>query len=232
MKTIGKLSLIVVMLLSFLSVKAQHSQPLQFGVRGGINISNFGGDDIKLNDANTKMDDKTALVGYMAGITLDYELAPAVYLQTGLDFTTKGAKYETGTSGVSGSLKFTPMYLQVPVHVAFKLPITESTKIVLGGGAFAAYGVGGKVKSSINIGDSSADFPESDFFGDDTFKRFDFGLGINAGVELGKLTVGVGYDLGLANIAQSELKMGDITVSNDKNKVRTQNAYAAVGIRF
>lgn len=231
MKQISKFSLITLMLLSAFNINAQDEQPLQLGIRGGINISNFGGDDIKYND-NTKFDDKTALVGYMAGITLDYQLASAIYLQTGLDFTTKGAKFESGSNVLSGSLKYTPMYIQLPVHIAFKLPLTESLKIVLGGGGFAAYGVGGKVKSTLSSGDSNLNLPESDFFGDNTFKKFDYGIGINAGVELGKLTVGVGYDLGLANIAQNEFKMGDVSISNSKNKVRTQNAYAAVGFRF
>lgn len=227
MKAIIKSSFIAVFITLFcLSANAQDA-PVSFGIKGGLNMSNFGGDEI-----SKSVDDKNMIVGYQAGITLDYLLASSLYLQTGLEFTTKGAKYESSLSNVSGSIKCNPMYIQLPVHIAFKLPITDAFKVVVGAGPYAAYGVGGKIKSSVSTAGSNLNFPDTDFFGDNRFKKFDYGLGINAGVELGKLALMIGYDLGLANIAYSDIKVGDVTISDSKGKVRTQNAYATVGIKF
>lgn len=229
MKTIAKFLVMGSMLLSAITMEAQTDQPIEFGIRGGINLSNFGGKDIKLND-NTKLDDKTALVGYMAGITLDIPMTSMLYLQSGVDFTTKGAKHESDVANIT--FKSTPYYLQLPVHLAVKLPLGESSKFVVGAGGFVAYGLGGTFKTEGSIGSIDLKNTKEDFFGDNTYKRMDYGVGINAGFEVGKLTVGCGYDLGLANIAQNELKVGSTVISNSDNKVRTQNAYLVVGIRF
>lgn len=234
MKSMGKFLLVLAIMVAMsFSVRAQNedTNPVQFGIRGGVNLSNFGGSDIKV-DNNTKLNDKTALVGYMAGLTVDYRLATNLYLQSGLDLTTKGAKYSSNIAGANISLKSTPMYLQLPVHLAVKLPLDAGCKLVLGAGGFASYGIGGKVKGEGTIGSISIKGNDSDFFTANTFKRFDYGVGINAGVEIGVLTLGAGYDLGLANIAQNSLKIGSVTISNDKNTVRTQNGYLAVGVRF
>ena len=212
------------------AVAAQDS-PVSFGIKGGVNLSNFGGDALELKDGSLKYDDKNALVGFQAGITIDYQLASSLYLLTGLEFTTKGAKYESSLAGISTELKQTPMYLQIPVHIGFKLGITDATKLVFHAGPYAAYGIGGKTKVTGDLAGWTGE-TETDFFGDDTFKKFDWGLGLGVGLELGKLTFNVGYDLGLADIAQNEIKIGGVTVSNNDAKVRTQTAYATVGIKF
>lgn len=232
MKISGKLFLFFALAFaSAFRLGAQNSAPLQFGVRAGINLSNFGGSDIQLND-NTELNDKMALMGYMAGLTVDYALTDIVYLQSGLDFTTKGAKYKAGLSGAEASLRCNPMYLQLPVHVAAKIPVGNSLKVVLGGGPFVAYGIGGKVKGEGSMGEITIKGQEENFFDDNAFRRFDCGVGINAGFEFGNMSVGIGYDLGLANIARNTLNVGNIEIADKNYKVRTQNAYLALGMRF
>lgn len=223
-----KIMLLVAASLFVLStnLNAQNLKPISFGIKGGLNMSNFGGDDISKN-----VDDKNMILGFNAGVTLDYQLAGSLYLMTGLDFTTKGAKYDLLKVGNSTtSLKFNPMYVQLPIHLGFKVPLADDLNIVLRGGVFAAYGVGGKMKVDVDGDNSTTNLTEVDLFDDNGLNKFDFGVGLGAGVELGKLSLGIGYDLGLANI------LGDFSIDNttinDKNKVRTQNAFATVGIKF
>ncbi|MDR2954228.1 MAG: PorT family protein [Prevotella sp.] len=52
-------------------------------------------------------------------------------------------------------------------------------------------------------------------------KRFDFGVGLGAGAEFGKIGVGLGYDFGLANISDES-----------GFSIKTQNAYLTLGYKF
>ena len=98
-------------------------------------------------------------------------------LQSGLMFTTKGAKSKDDED----KMKVNMIYLQVPVHFAYKADITPGTRVVLHGGPFLAYGVTGKTK----IGNVSLDtFGKIEIEGEGLLevKRFDAGLGIGAGI--------------------------------------------------
>lgn len=199
MKTIIKSGLIAVALLVGISVNAQ-DKPLTFGVKAGINLANVGGD----------LDDTDAKIGFNAGVTMDYAFTPDIYLLTGLELTTKGFKVDGGDVG---EMKANLMYLQLPIHVGYKLAVTDATKIVFHAGPYVAYGIGGKTTLTL-LGEKG----KGDSF--DVFKEFDFGLGLGVGAEFGKFNVGLGYDFGLANINDGD------------GKVRNMNAYLTVGYKF
>lgn len=214
MKTILKTSLIAIALLLGISANAQE-KPLTFGVKAGMNLSNFSGD----GDSDSK-------IGFNAGVTVDYALSSDLYLLSGLELTTKGAKaeYSESESGVSVKYKATatPMYLQLPVHLGYKLTVTEGTKIVFHAGPYIAYGIGGKTKTKASANALSIDInheDKEDFFGDEGAKRFDFGVGLGAGVEFGKIGVGLGYDFGLTKLY-------------DEGNSKNMNAYLTVGYKF
>lgn len=204
MKAIFKATLLAVALLIGVNANAQDS-PIQLGVKAGANLSNVGGDT-----EGTK-----AKFGFNAGVTLDYNFTPNVALLTGLEFTTKGFKIKD-LDGFSANA----MYLQLPVHVGYKLDVAEGTKIVFHAGPYIAYGIGGKIKQKVEAGDGDIE-AKLDFFGDDAAKRFDFGVGAGAGVEFGQIGIGLGYDFGLANISR-----------DSDGKIKNQNAYLTVGYKF
>jgi len=222
MKTFFKASLIAVALLLGISLNAQ-DKPLTFGVKAGMNLANFGGDGADGMDAK---------IGFNVGVTVDYALTQDLYLLTGLEFTMKGAKDKGSISMIDedfevvsfeGKQTCNPMYLQVPIHLGYKLAIDDNTKIVLHAGPYLAYGVGGKVNTKGTYTEAGQAFSidsDTDFFGKDKFKRFDLGLGLGVGAEFGKIGVGLGYDFGLLNIADG----GD--------KVRNMNASLTVGYKF
>ncbi|MFV0418730.1 MAG: porin family protein [Dysgonomonas sp.] len=223
MKTTIKTILITVALLLGIGANAQNN-PLVLGVKAGVNLSNFSGNGADGMDAK---------VGFNVGLTVDYALSEELYLLSGLELTMKGAKDKgfisfteptLGTVSFEGTEKDNPMYLQIPVHLGYKIAVMDGTKVILHAGPYVAYGIGGKskVKGSV-ISEDEEIFIDTDFdfFGKDRAKRFDFGLGLGAGFEFGKTAVGLGYDFGLVNM-----------FDNSTYTVKNMNAYLTLGYKF
>ena len=193
-----KLSLLVAFLGTIFFVSAQTTS---FNVKGGLNMSNV----------NTKaIDDTKMKIGFHAGVGADFGFTPNVFLQTGLIYSTKGAK--TTDKAFIGNAN----YLQLPVHIAYKMDVTPGTKIVFHAGPYVAYGIGGKTEG----GEISLNTFDKDI---GLLKPFDAGAGIGVGAEFGKILVDLGWDMGLINVAREG--EGDGSVKN-------QNAYISLGYIF
>lgn len=198
-----KFTLLATMLAIATVVSAQTS----FGVKAGANMSNFYGKEV--TDNNLK-------IGFHVGLTADIEMMPNSAIQTGLLLSTKGYKFKTNALEFVDNL----MYLQLPLHYAYKVDVTPGTRVVLHAGPYAAYGIGGKRSLKVGeLGSASTD----KIFGDGTlqYKPFDAGLGLGVGAEFGNLALDLGWDMGLVNISN----MSNATVKN-------QNAYLSLGLKF
>ena len=110
-----RLTAVVVMLAIVTAVSAQMS----LGIKGGVNMSNLVYDD-EVNDKNPK-------IGFNIGLAADVEFAPSVALQTGLFFTTKGYKFDSESLDYTENL----MYVQLPLHLAYKIDVMPGTRVVL-----------------------------------------------------------------------------------------------------
>lgn len=224
MKKISKI-ILAASALFFIAVNAKaQDSPIQFGVRGGVTLSNFTGD--LYQDAKNR-------VGFNVGITMDYAFTEKWYLMTGLEFTTKGAKAEfkeliPGVATVKTRYKMSPSYLELPIHVGYKLGLSENTNLVMHAGPYLAYGLGGKVKidgKSTSEDGISQVSGKTKFFGKDGMaNRFDCGLGIGLGLEFGKIGVDLGYDFGLVNITKK--------IEGKRPATRTASAYLSLGYKF
>ncbi len=205
MKTTFKTCLVAIALLIGVNTYAQ-DKPVTFGVKAGLNLSNFSGD----------FEDSSIKAGFHAGVTADFVVAPNIYVLSGLEYSAKGAE-------VADGLKMNLSYLNLPVHVGYKLPITDAAKIVFHAGPYIGFAADGKWKMKSAGVEGSVDA-----FGDEAeaagmkMKRFDFGLGFGVGAEFGKINAGVNCDFGLANIADFgtidfegwELDARDVSVKN------------------
>ena len=149
-----RVSLMVAMLAIVTAASAQTS----LGVKGGVNMSNFYGDEL---------DDRNVKIGFHIGLAADYEFMYNHAIQTGLYFTTKGAKYDGTFGDVTGEVTVNPMYLQLPVHYAYKIDVSPGTRVVLHAGPYVAYGIGGKSKVKLSSSEGSAELGDVDVFGDD-----------------------------------------------------------------
>ena len=183
MKT-GFILAVLLTCISFASI-AQTS----FGIRAGVNFQNLNG---KTEDGDKLENDLK--VGLNAGVTADIPVvAPDYFVQTGLLFSSKGAKIENTDTKLKLS------YLEVPITFLYK-PTLGQSRLLLGVGPYLGYALGGK-------------FDDNDVSFDDDFKRFDAGGNLLFGVQFTEnLSAQLNAQLGLVNISQFD--EGDATVKN------------------
>ncbi len=184
------IALLLVMLSVSGSLMAQNDGKVAFGILGGVNLQNLTGKD---SDGD-KIEDNGLLPGFHAGFNVILPVAPDFYIQPGLLFSTKGAKftYEMATKAADNEwvMKYRPYYVELPVNFLYR-PVLGSGHMLLGFGPYAAYGVGGKVIAE--FGDESEEakikfkspVTEADYEEDVTFLRpLDAGANIFFGYEL------------------------------------------------
>lgn len=178
--------------IAMVSVNAQDN--LKWGVMAGMNVSKY---------TFTGFDNR---VGFHAGVKAELGLsqeASGAYMDFAALLTLKGAKIDGGSIA---TVKFNPYYLEIPVHVGYKYAVNENFALFGSVGPYLAVGLFGKAKLKVDgdiadiaeLGDNSM---SEDIFGDDGLKRFDFGLGLKAGVEFSKkYQIAISYDFGLVEV--------------------------------
>ena len=195
--------------ISVVSINAQDN--LKWGVMAGMNVIKY---------TITCFDGR---IGFHAGVKAELGLSQdangsGAYMDFAALFTLKGAKIDGGSIA---TVKFNPYYLEIPVHVGYKYAVNENFALFGSVGPYLAVGLFGKAKLSIgnaigdwadiegmeSVGGLEGKSVSEDIFGDDGFKRFDFGLGLKAGVEFNKkYQVALSYDFGLIDV-QKDLGM-------------------------
>lgn len=173
----------------------------QFGIRAGVNFTNVSvkeGDD--LDDENTKIKP-----GFHVGATYDIGVTDMFAVQPGLLFSTKGAKYKYDDG--NGEYAVTPYYLELPINFLYK-PVLGDGNLLLGGGPYVAYGVGGKWKDKyedesatgklvfINDYENEPEDDDVEVYG----RKLDAGINFLAGYEFSnRFSVQFNAQLGLMN---------------------------------
>ena len=172
------LLLFALVAISAVSINAQDN--LKWGVMAGMNVSKY---------TITGFDSR---IGFHAGVKAELGLSQdangsGAYMDFAALLTLKGAKIDGGSLA---SIKFNPYYLEVPVRVGYKYAVNDD---------FSLFGsVGPDTADIAELGGNSI---SEDIFGDDGLKRFDFGLGLKAGVEFSKkYQVAISYDFGLIEV--------------------------------
>lgn len=180
--------------MSVVSVNAQDN--LKWGVMAGMNVSKY---------TITGFDNR---IGFHAGVKAELGLsqeASGAYMDFAALLTLKGAKIDGGSIA---SIKFNPYYLEVPVHVGYKYAVNDDFALFGSVGPYIAVGLFGKAKAKVDgniadLGELGTNSASENIFGDDGLKRFDFGLGLKAGVEFSKkYQVAISYDFGLVEVAK------------------------------
>ena len=194
---------------------------VSFGIRAGVNFQNINGKDFFGDKLENEL-----ITGFHAGADVEIPVAPEFYFQTGLLFSTKGAKDSIGNINLG--------YLELPLHVVYK-PQLGSGKLIVGFGPYVAYGITGKVKSDegdMDIkfkGDLSADELVEVISGETIYmKGFDAGADIFFGYEFAfKVTVQLNAQLGLLSMWPSY--EGD---DDDESVFKNTGFGLSVGYRF
>ena len=194
-----------------------HSNVEQYyGLRLGLNMATINSSDVSI--------DMKSYSGLAFGGVYGLQLANStpLWLETGLFYSEKGGKDENHHSVAVNnngaqkeySQKMTTrlIYLQAPIVIKYALDVADDFYLQPFFGGYLALGIGGKTK----LYDDRKSF---DSF--DNFNRFDGGLRLGCGIEYQMIYAEMGFDFGLANIAD-----------DDFNAARTQNLFINIGVNF
>lgn len=170
------------------------AQDLRWGAVGAIN---FSWEKAKALGIGVSSD---AYIGFQAGVKAEMDLAD--YLTDGffadgaLAYNLKGGSY----SGSHTNLGF----LEIPLNIGYRLPITNDISMIAGLGPYFGLGVLGK-----DVAKEEGTKVKTDVFGD-SMKRFDFGLNYKLGVEMwNQWQFYLGYEHSLLNLAKTDADLGD-----------------------
>ena len=140
---------------------------VRWDVKAGMSMTNMNGD----MDGDMK-------VGYTVGVGMDYAFSEEWALQSGLNFTGKGAK-DTG-------VKVKMNYIELPILAAYKFAIGENMKFVVNAGPYLAVGLGGKMSADGEDGGDVKLFSKEDGAEEALMNRFDLGIQYGIGLEVGE----------------------------------------------
>ncbi len=195
MKTLNKsfskflFSILLVATISFsISFSSYAQSTTSFGIKGGVNIANFRGDDVKDFDSRT---------GFNFGLLLNYSVAESVGLSLEADYASMGATYEGSVLGVQTGEYTTKLdYLRTTLLFNYYMGSSEmNIRPELFAGPYLGFLLGADSK-----------YEDGDYNDvKDAYKGTDFGLAFGAGlhVKVGEkmwLVPDIRYNLGLANI--------------------------------
>ncbi len=201
MKT--RISLLLFFIISSSFLFAQEKKT-EWNVRAGLNLSNASTEELPGYNKKVK-------AGFKLGVFVDQLLKNDFYLQSGLEFTTKGVRFSPEHKGETNQLN--QMYLQIPVAIAYKVPFAVNKKIVINLGPYVAYGISGKADTGAK--------KKQDVFSKTGLKRFDLGLGGGIGLELHRVLFTINYEQGLLDIDQRK-----------KELYKNQNFFFVLGYKF
>ena len=195
MKKLPKLSILLLLFLIPFESLAQ-----SLGIKAGVNISTFS---MKDNDRNYD-DDFTTKAGFHVGMSAEMKLPLFLSFESGIYLSTKGYK---GTTSVDDNnkveVKETLYYLDIPFYLKVSIGVSE-IKAYANAGPYIGIGLSGNKKIDTTILGENTTKTEDIKWGkddDDDLQRFDLGLNVGAGVEIGLVNIGVSYGFGLVNIS-------------------------------
>ncbi len=240
MKT--SISIFCVVVLFVLSLSEVHAQDTKVGLKGGaalysstlsINLSlpaELGGN---ISEEETS-DIKT---GFAAGIFIEKPFSDLISGQIEALYVQKGGKEEVSEDEIEvedGGL--TLSYIDIPVLLKINVPLESNIRPFVYGGGFAGYLLDASAEANGEDVDDQVEL--KDFLTD-----LNYGLIFGAGVSFGSISVDLRYDLGLANIFDSESdafgdfenEIGDIEGLQellDGIEVTTSGFMATIGFSF
>lgn len=220
------LFMIAVLMIFGFSAMSQ-TEGISFGLRGGVNFQNINGKD--RSGDNLKLDMATR---FNAGVVIQVPVAPEFYFQSGLLYTTKGAKSSKDFLGVGTTGEYKLSYLELPLNFLYK-PLLGTGHLLLGFGPYVAYGLSGKAKFKIgNVSNDqnivfAKDYSNVNAYGQ-YFKRMDFGGNLFFGYELSNgISLQLNTQLGLAKI-----NADNTTDPNDKTSFKNTGFGLSLGYMF
>jgi hypothetical protein len=170
-----------------------YAQKAEFGIKGGVNSSNFSGD--------TEGIDFKPSVGFNVGAFAAIKLSEKITLQPEILFSTQGAKAENVTADVNGvnytaDIEFNLSYINVPVM--FKYYVAD--KFNLEAGPQIGFLTSAETSTKVDGFNQTVDQDAKDYF-----ESVDFGFNLGAGYDFtNKISAGIRYNIGLSNVWKTQ----------------------------
>ncbi|HEY2721925.1 MAG TPA: OmpA family protein, partial [Chitinophagaceae bacterium] len=178
------------------------------GIAGGLNISSVletnnlpGWDSISKNYSSR--------TGIHVGFIADIRLSPKskFFFQPGVFFSNKGRKYSSpnDTIGAIKTYTFSQFvnYMDMPLNLVVKFPLSKKVKFILGGGPYFSYFYNGKEKTETAYNDGTFQTDENDDLPvgkkAGQYKTFDYGVNGLLGFEIGRVSITGNYSQGLGD---------------------------------
>ncbi len=181
-------------------------------IRGGMNISNLlAYNNRRNNDYFYDYDNADAKIGYNIGVYFDVILKNRLYLHTGLAISSKGADID------EADISMNAVYAQVPLYFGAKIDLPNpNLKLKFAIGPYFAYGIGGKTSGQSDDAYGRSRRVSIDTFGgnDGLWNRFDFGLGLEASLEINNFVLSLGSETGITNAWNSKYVEDNFRVIN------------------
>lgn len=181
-----------------------NAQDINFGVKGGINLSTFTGD---VEDASSK-------IGFQVGGFAEVKLTDKFSIQPEVLYSLQGAKFKESGEYYSFKENVHASYLNIPVlakyYVIDKLSVEAGPQVgflLSAKNKWEGVEDGEKYSGTVNVKDE--------------FKSVDFSLNIGAGYDFTEnISAGVRYNFGISNISDS-----DYDVKNHNNVISLSVGY-------
>lgn len=190
--------------ITVLTFGVSSAQEVNFGVKGGLNVSTLTGD----------VEEVDAKIGFHVGGFAEIKLSDKFAFQPELLFSTQGAKSEysesDGTDSYSEKFTLNLNYLNVPLMAKY----FATDKLFIEAGPQIGLLLSAKTDYEYTETFQGVTFSESIDGVDvkDDFKSIDFGLNFGLGYEFTEnIFAGARYNLGLSNIGEDT---GDDKINN------------------
>lgn len=105
-----------------------------FGLKGGLNVASFSGDDAVGSEAR---------LGGVGGVTASFPLGQALDVQVEALYSQKGEEY-FNTEGFSETTRLE--YVEVPALLRFRLPASRTLDVGLSAGGYVGVPISGEVE--------------------------------------------------------------------------------------
>lgn len=200
--------------------------------------ANFANQTTKIGDQSQ---DGKMMIGYRAGVGVEFGITDGFYVNPGLYFLSRGHKGEaTELLGAKVDNTLWLHNVEIPVHVGYRAAVAPGMAVSIQAGPWFSYGFLGKnvykatgegtiaelskkAVEELNKRDNNP-YKESKIAGvtiPATLKPFDLGVGMQAGFEYQQFGLNLGFEYGLLN-----------TSAVEKTKVNNMNFYVGLGYRF
>lgn len=200
MKKTAILSVLFIFTSAFNLTQAQ----VTFGVKTGLNLSNF----FEKNDDKVLSEDYKYKAGANLGLTVDFPINNNLGLQTGLTFQTRGFRIDEvkDVAGYDLEIKSKTYlnYIDIPINLKYTFELSNFNVYAMGG-LYAGTALNGRFEGSSTFRGRTDETNLDIEFGNDQgeMKSLDYGLNLGAGVEYGAFGINLTYAHGLANLSNN-----------------------------